>query len=184
MKSWLAEEITEYKWLATSPRLFSRGKSQSRVQRLTCACVRWDFRSLQARAGVPALTNSAIFAFLEVCKLTLKDYSNWLPAPWKSERQRFCSGLPLTFLDTSHKQTYVCYCSVQRKIMGSSAARTSSCCFPTWLPPSDVPTQPGIKELIHVLVFAYVCLCMRRDQNPLFPQIHDSGIFLYTYRFI
>lgn len=147
---------------------------------LTCACVCWHFRSLMTPPGIPALTNSAIFTFLEVCKLTLTDYFNWLPAPWKPERQRFCSVLPLAFLDTSYNQTYLCYCSVQRKVMGSSAARTSSCCFPTWLPSSDVPTQPGMKGSVHVLVFAYVCLCLHRDQKPLLPQINNSGILLFT----
>lgn len=146
------------------------GSARAELRGLTCACVCWDFRSLWAPAGVPALTNSAIFAFLEVCKLTLQGYFNWLSAPWKSERQRFCSGLTLTFLGTSRKQTYLCYCSDQRKIMGSSAARISSCCFPTWWPPSDAPTQPGIKGLIHVLVFVYMSLCMHRDQNSTVPK--------------
>lgn len=126
--------------------------------------------------SVSALTNSAIFVFLKVCKLTLRDYFNWLPALWKYERQRFYSGLPLIFLKSFHSS--LCYSPVQRSFMGSSAV-TTSCNLSSLVHLLLVPQCPGIKWLIYVLVFAHA----ERPEPPP-TQINDLGIYLFTYGFI
>lgn len=174
-QAWLAEEITEYNVLHLSQGALQRQipkPSSEGSPLLVFAEIPYLSRFLQL--CVSALTNSAIFAFLKVCKLTLKGYFNCLPALWKYERQRFFAGPPLTFLKSFH--TSLCYSSVQRGTMGSSAVRDLLYSFLTCSPPSDAPTVPGIKWWIHLLVFAQA---QRSEPTPT--QINDLEIYFFTY---
>lgn len=141
-QAWLAEEITEYNVLQLSHGVLQKqipepGSEGSPL--LMFAEILYLSKFLQVFQLSNTNTNSAIFVFLKICKLTLKGYFNWLPALWKYERQRFCSGLPLTFLNSFYT---LCYSSVQRSTMGSSAVKT--CCT--------------LSSLVHLILMPQQCL--------------------------